>query len=146
MSHDITLIYPNGDVAQVDRHQEGATINVRGSTAADLNITYNYGPLIRMAAKVVGWNLLTKGLGEEGATLAKLDLLVQVYRFAEDGLGALYSKTGKETAPILEAMADVLGSKRAEDYWAATPGNAGHALGILADWARQHPDAVWNVT
>lgn len=145
MSYDITLIHPNGDVAQVARHQEGGTITVRGSTAADLNVTYNYGPLIRMAAQVVGWNILTKGLKEDDA-LPMLDLLVQVYSFAEDGLGALYDKTGRETASMLHAMADVLGTKQAEDYWAATPGNAGHALDILAGWADQHPDAVWNVT
>ncbi len=28
-------------------------------------------------------------------------------------------------------------------YWKATPGNAGHVLNVLLEWARQHPDAVW---
>ena len=32
-----------------------------------------------------------------------------------------------------------------DDYWKATPGNAGHALAILLAWAEQHPKAIFVV-
>ena len=39
-----------------------------------------------------------------------------------------------------------LGTERSDDYWEATPGNAGHAALILRNWAMKHPDAVWRVS
>jgi hypothetical protein len=38
-----------------------------------------------------------------------------------------------------------LGDEQSEDYWEATPGNAGHIIKILLLWAKQYPEGVWNV-
>jgi hypothetical protein len=33
-----------------------------------------------------------------------------------------------------------------DDYWEATPGNAGATLATLRDWAVAHPEATWSVS
>jgi hypothetical protein len=58
---------------------------------------------------------------------------------------ALNQKQAKETLPILEVAVHELGTERSDDYWEPTPGNAGAAVALLRDWARQRPDAVWDV-
>jgi len=57
----------------------------------------------------------------------------------------LDGKTGAETETLLRAACAELGTTRDPDYWAATPGNAGHALSVLLGWAEAHPDGVWRV-
>ncbi len=57
----------------------------------------------------------------------------------------IHEKTASETIEQLEAAYEDLGDRPYRDYWAPTPGNAGHAIGILLKWARQHPTAVWRV-
>ena len=59
------------------------------------------------------------------------------------GIRWLYGLTGKETEAVLEAAVNELGTRQYKDYWAPTPGNAGHALSILLKWARLYPDAIW---
>lgn len=112
MSYDIGLYYGD-DIAQVESHQEGGTIAIGGVDRAEMNVTYNYGRLFRMA----------------------LD--------GEQGIRWLYGKKGCETIERLEKAVGMLGTERYSDYWAPTPGNAGHALSVLLSWARQHPDAIW---
>ena len=34
---------------------------------------------------------------------------------------------------------------RRRDYWAPTPGNAGDALNILLEWAREFPKGVFTI-
>jgi hypothetical protein len=63
-----------------------------------------------------------------------------------DGLRWLHGKRAAETVAALECAVATLGTERAGDYWAATPGNAGAALARLLAWARQHPDATWRVS
>lgn len=41
MSFDVTL-EQNGGIVRVDRHEEGGTYALGGTTVADLNVTYNY--------------------------------------------------------------------------------------------------------
>lgn len=69
----------------------------------------------------------------------------QMFRdyFHEDGIWWLYGKTGAECIKPLEAAVAKLGTKRDDDYRRATPGNAGHALMVLLEWAREHPEAVF---
>lgn len=50
------------------------------------------------------------------------------------------------TVNLLTAVVLFLGTRRHSDYWAPTPGNAGHAASILLGWAKQHPDAKWRVS
>ena len=100
--------------AEVKNHQEGGTYQVGGTKKASLNLTYNY-----------SWFY---------------------HRFLDDGEGIrwMYGKTGKETISRLADAVEELGVKQYKDYWAPTPGNAGYALSILLEWAKQHPTAVWD--
>jgi hypothetical protein len=54
-------------------------------------------------------------------------------------------RKAKEVLPFLEKAVEVLGTERVGDYWASTRGNAGYALSILRDWAREHPRARFMV-
>ena len=92
-----------------------------GTDRAELNVTYNYASLFRSA-------LRDYALGS--------DVLVRL----------LNGRAARDTVEMLERAVEQLGTDRAEDYWAATRGNAGAALAILLCWARQHPSAVWEVT
>ena len=101
-------------IVQVPLHSEGGTYVCGGTIDAHLNTTYNYYPYYR----------------------EHID--------AEEGIRWLYGKTGEETIERLESAIAALGTDRADDYWAPTPGNAGYALSILLSWARMHPDAIWS--
>ena len=52
----------------------------------------------------------------------------------------------KDTIAALESAVNKLGTKTSSDYWKPTKGNAGYALSILLSWARQYPEAVWDVS
>lgn len=120
MSYWISLMDGAGGEAvpcEVPSFAEGGTYAVGGTTEASLNVTYNYGEC---------WRLVP---GFEG------------FREQFDG------KRAGETLDWLQAAVDVLGDRPYKpDYWAPTPGNAGHAAAILLGWARQYPDAVWRVS
>ena len=112
MSYDISLHDAEGKIVEVERHTEGGTIVVGGTTSADMNVTYNYGEVYHL----FGFSL--KDLGGQKAS---------------------------DTIARLRELVDKLGTRTFENYWAPTPGNAGHALFILLKWAEQHPDSVWQV-
>ena len=58
----------------------------------------------------------------------------------------LHGKTGAETIPMLQGAVNRLGVARDVDYWNPTPGNVGYNCSILLEWAKQHPEAVWDVS
>ena len=59
----------------------------------------------------------------------------------------LHGKSAADTVQTLGHLVKKLGTRRYEkDYWADTPGNAGHALSILHKWALQHPTGIWKVS
>ncbi len=101
---------------RVKNHREGGTYAVGGTSSAELNVTYNYGRCFREV-----WD----GVGLQEALNGKR---------AEDVIGAL------------EHAVRYLGTDQDGDYWSATAGNAGYALSILVNWARQHPTAVFQVS
>lgn len=105
----------NGEAVSVPRFSDGGTYALGGSSEAELNVTYNYSP-------------------HYGNTIDP-----------ELGLRWINGKTGEECLPKLRDAVRVLGVERDPDYWAATPGNAGHALAVLAWWAALNPDAVFRV-
>jgi hypothetical protein len=113
MSYDLGL-YKDGQAVEVQKHEEGGTYVVGGTSRAAINITYNYGWFF--------YRCLDK----------------------EKGLRWLYGKAAQETIERLESAIEELGTRQYKDYWAPTPGNAGHALNVLLEWAKQHPDAVWD--
>lgn len=106
----------DGELVQVDNHSEGGTHVLGGTTDAELNVTYNYSG--------------------------------HFFREFHSGLGLrwLNGKKAVDCVSRLESAVKALGVERDSDYWADTPGNAGYALSILLDWAKQHPDAVFEVS
>lgn len=105
----------------VEIHQEGSTYAVGGTTAADISITYNYGKLFR-------------------------DAFPDTEPDKPNVLGRMLD--GKRAGDVVETLTNAveqLGTTRDRNYWLATPGNAGYALSVLLRWAKQHPDAVFNV-
>ncbi len=104
------------EALSVESHQEGGIYVVDGSEEADLNVTYNYGQHFRDALN------------------------------SEDGIKWLHERRAGDCIGRLERAVILLGVYRDKDYWAATPGNAGHALSILLQWARQHPNAYFKVS
>lgn len=115
MSFWVTLLDVDGNTLPVESFAEGGCYVVGGSTEASLNITYNYS---RHYYK-------------------ELD--------GEQGLRWLDGRSGAETAAPLARAVLTLGTERDDDYWAATPGNAGAALARLLVWAQEHPDGIWRV-
>jgi len=84
-----------------------------------------------------------------GNTKAELNVTYNYsvcYRLADFHLKDLIGKKATDTIEVLEAVVEKLGTHTYKDYWAPTPGNAGHAASILLAWAKQHPDAVWRVS
>ncbi len=106
----------DGTNVEIEKHEEGGTFELGGTTEAVLNVTWNYAEFY----------------------CQELD--------EDQGLRWLNGKTAAETMDRLAHATAELGDCRDPDYWAATPGNAGHALAILWSWARQHPGAVWVVS
>lgn len=118
MSYDVDLVTePGGWVVEVEHHKaEGGTYVLGGSNKASLDITDNYEEVFSLV------NFEWGGLSHQ-----------------------LNGKRASETIPWLELMVAHLGTRRYQrDYWAPTPGNAGHALNILLQWAIQHPQARWS--
>ena len=114
MSYDISLVDHKTKVpVSVVPHEEGGTYVVGGTPRADLNITYNY----------------SKFYCEHVSQ--------------EHGIRWLYGKTGREVVDTLETAVAALGTERDNDYWKASPGNAGYALSILLQWAKSYPEAVF---
>lgn len=64
----------------------------------------------------------------------------------EDSLWWLDGKQASEVVADLKDAVDELGTDQHDDYWKDTPGNAGHALSTLAEWAEHHPDATFEVS
>ena len=116
MSWDVYLQDESGQAVEVPIHTEGGTIALGGEPTAVLNVTYNYS---------------------------------KHFSAAWDGLRFVPALNGKKAADVialLERGVEKLGDEPDADYWAATPGNAGHALAILLGWARQHPSARFFVS
>jgi len=115
MSHDVRLVDIDGVLVSREKITEGGTQVFGGTNDCELTVTYNYSPLF-----------------------------YEVFP-NDEGLKWLYSKTGKESIPVLEKAVERLGTKRDSDYWKATMGNAGHSLSILLDWAREFPQGKWEL-
>ena len=120
MSWTVTLERDGVPVA-VEAHTEGGQYAVGGTPEASLYVTYNYGEVFRM--------VLADPTPGEPDVLGRL----------------LGGKTASDAIPLLERAVERCGTRQYRDYWAPTPGNAGHALNVLLGWALMHPDAVFRV-
>lgn len=144
------------------RHTDGGTAQLGGSVECELNVTYNYSPLFRLAAGHVG--LLEEyrqhGLEDEFPGSHDQVLVARCLYIARSGLWAFLglNEEGEKgltpchvAEPVLTALAgalwpaDRLGSDGLPDmlnrdgYWTPTPLNAARPLYLLAEWCRVHP-------
>lgn len=115
MSYDVELVDDDGTPVAVDSHQEGGVVAVGGSTRAEMTITYNYSEYY----------------------YDHID--------ADEGLRWLDGKRAGDVIDVLYDAVEKLGTEQHKDYWEATEGNAGHALSVLLEWAREHPDATFRI-
>lgn len=84
----------------------------------------------------------TRALG--GTPYADLNVTFNYRKHFDFNL--LHEAIASDVEPIMADAVATLGTERDEDYWAPTPGNTGYALSILLGWARQHPDATFEVS
>jgi len=81
-----------------------------------------------------------------GMCSAEMGITYNYSALFRDALGFGFREMNGERAgdviPQLEKAVVTLGTEKDHDYWAATPGNAGHALSVLLGWCKQHPDAT----
>ena len=92
MSYGVHLREPNGNVCQIERHSEGGTYVVGGTTDAHMNITWNY---VEYFCEHID---------------------------KQQGIRWLYNKKAKDCIPRLEEAVKKLGTERNNDYWAPTAG------------------------
>lgn len=105
-------------LTMTERHTEGGTYavgGVGGSNECCMSVTWNYTPHFMQVF--------------DGASLQE----------------ALHGKRAGDVLPWLEKAVRQLGDNPSGDYWAKTPGNAGHCLAVLMSWAAAHPDGVFCV-
>jgi hypothetical protein len=114
MSFDVALKCPCCDEPiSVERHEEGGTYVMGGTTTAELNVTYNY-------------------------SLFYFDHLDR-----KQGLEWLDGKKASECIERLREAVAALGAERSANYWAAKAGNAGYVLAILLKWAEEYRREEW---
>jgi len=116
MSYDIKLVDPvTKEVIELDEkhHMRGGTYAVGGTTAAHLNITWNYAPHY--------YRVLDQ----------------------EKGIRVIYGMTGAEAIPLLQKAADALKDDVDADYWKSTEGNAKRPLLQLIALAKMRPDGIF---
>ena len=113
MGYSIKLLDEMGEPVIVRRHQEGSNYVCTGTTDASIDITYNYSRYF----------------------VEHIDSVV--------GIRFLYGKRAFECVDILENAVDSLGKVTDNDYWKRTPGNAGHVLSVLLEWANEYPNAIF---
>ena len=107
MSWNVAIIKPDGETLPVERHNEGGTYVLGGITEAELNVTYNYSKLYH------------EHLG------------------LREGFRGLDGMSVYDALPFLKRGCDALPDDAGRDYWAPTPGNAGHALHLLKRWCEE---------
>ena len=93
-------------------HITGGTYAIGGTQEAWLNITWNYAPFY----------------------YEHID--------PDKGIRFLYGKTAQEVVHLLAPIIGKLGTERSDDYWDATPGNAGAALADLAALCLKAPHGI----
>lgn len=145
MSYDISLIV-DGRLASVRPFVGGGIIEVNPTTMeerpqveADLNITYNYGLLFRLAAKAALYDHDVSGCLDRAHVRETLNA-IRAY-----GLHGLSGVKAMQAVEALELMIANLDPQTYEDYWAPTPGNAAVPLRTLASWCGDAPDGVFEV-
>ena len=117
MGWSINLMDPGtGEIMKVKSHREGSNICVQGCNLASISVTFNY-----------SWFY---------------------YKFFDkkNGLRFINKKTAKECIPLFKKFLKDMGNVAPfENYWAPTPGNAAHIIKVLLEWAKQYPEAIFEI-
>lgn len=135
MSYDVNLLDPiTKKVIEInDAHFiRGGTYKIGGSTELSLNITWNYGSILRQFLRP-DFSHLAPEEQEEREKLVDWE---------ETGIRSLYGMTALEATPILEDAISKLADDVSEDYWEATEGNVKRALNNLLTLCKMRPDAI----
>ena len=125
MGYDITLC--DGHSGETIRLSEphfhqGSTFAVGGTDECWLAVTFNYNEIYANPRFCPAFRGLT---------------LYEV----------LHNNQAGHVIEVLERAIEQLGTQNYKaDYFAPTPGNAGHALIPLVEWAKMYPDAVFQVS
>ena len=111
MSYDIDLCDAvTGEPLELDapHHMRGGTYAVGGSTQASLNVTYNYAQHYRraFAPRPATDADARHGAIDDGKVL---------------GIRSIYTLTGAQSMPVLQAAIAALGADIDPDYWRPRP-------------------------
>jgi hypothetical protein len=141
MGYDIALL-KDGAPVKVSLHEEGSNYAIGGNDLAEMTVTYNY--------QWFFYHFLNHEHGLAWLNGKKAGECIDRLAAAVDDLGDK-PHTHKEETPH---ETDDTGKIKFKDkawmrqnggYWCDTPGNAGHSLAVLLGWAKEHPDAVFEV-
>jgi len=120
MGWDIDLLV-DGKPAQVEPHETGS---------------------IRVA-KMVDGDLVPTSTCD--ATCCLTYNYSRLYSLAGFNLREMNGKKASDTISDMESVVEKLGTRKDDDYWKDTPGNAGAGLAQLLSWAKQCPDGIWEI-
>ena len=126
MSYWVTLAYADSP-AKVGSHQEG------GTYVAFRKTELLHGQYITVGSDNAELNVTYNYSPNICAALH------------QEGLRWLSGKVARDCIGALAIAVRQLGTECDNDYWEPTKGNAGYALSILLNWAKQHPTAVFHV-
>lgn len=109
----------------------------------DIYLCYPDGTLADVPRHIEGGTYTVGGTTEAHANITYNYTEYYSVIDGKEGIRWLYGKTGRKTVRrLLDAILEI-GCEVDDNYWKATPGNAGAALIPLLLWAILHPDAVW---
>lgn len=99
---------------------------------------HEYHPIVEVLSHTEGSNYAI-----DGSELANITITYNYVDFFD--FRQLHEMKAKDSISILQKAVDKLGTKQDNDYWARTPGNAGHVCSVLLTWAKLHLEAIWDV-
>jgi len=163
MSWWVYLKKGDGEVCEVEKHSEGGTCVLGGTSDAEINITYNYSPFYyKYLDKKEGLRWLNGRKAKDCIkklenAVAKLGTkrntkpfwtispfyIIRGGRVKKSWLHKNWDNPKNEKLRNRLRKEGVLEDGGA--YWKPTPGNAGYDLNILLQWARQHPEGIFEV-
>ena len=79
----------------------------------------------------------------DGSTEADISVTYNYSKYFD--FSVLNGRKAKSTIKLLEQNIEKLGTIQDSNYWIATEGNVGHILNLLLQWAKKHPQAIWEV-
>lgn len=125
---------------QIEQQQEE-----RNTMSWDVSLYDHHGVIVSVPPHQEGGTFA--GFGQTDASLNITYNYTPLYTGVgyDSPYNMLHGRTAADTMPALRELVKKLGTIQSDDYWEATPGNAGHAMHILLGWAALYPDATWRV-